>query len=181
MCLKRSLIIFGLGIFLSLFPNFDFENLRVAGVLQRIALVYLGCSLLYLNSNFKSQLYTGIALLISYWVFMMLVPFDGNPAGTLEPGKNFAAWVDSFIVPGRMYKEIYKKRNLAPENLSRTLEDTGTVTSVLVPWNTCGAYHYGILGVSTFAYLPYCFFNLISPLMTLLYAYTKIKIRKIKK
>ena len=82
------------------------------------------------------------------------------------------------IVPGRMYKEIYKKRNLAPENLSRTLEDTGTVTSVLIPWNTCGAYHYGILGVSTFAYLPYCFFNLISPIMTLFYAYAKIKIRK---
>ena len=87
----------------------------------------------------------------------------------------------AIIVPGRMYKEIYKKRNLAPENLSRTLEDTGTVTSVLIPWNTCGAYHYGILGVSTFAYLPYCFFNLISPIMTLLYAYAKIKIRKIKK
>ena len=84
----------------------------------------------------------------------------------------------AIIVPGRMYKEIYKKRNLAPENLSRTLEDTGTVTSVLIPWNTCGAYHYGILGVSTFAYLPYCFFNLISPIMTLLYAYAKIKIRK---
>jgi len=84
----------------------------------------------------------------------------------------------AIIVPGRMYKEVYKKRNLAPENLSRTLEDTGTVTSVLIPWNTCGAYHYGILGVSTFAYLPYCFFNLISPIMTLLYAYAKIKIRK---
>jgi NhaC family Na+:H+ antiporter len=87
----------------------------------------------------------------------------------------------AIIVPGRMYKEIYKKRNLAPENLSRTLEDTGTVTSVLIPWNTCGAYHYGILGVSTFAYLPFCFFNLISPIMTLVYAYAKIKIRKIKK
>jgi len=84
----------------------------------------------------------------------------------------------AIIVPGKMYKEVYKKRNLAPENLSRTLEDTGTVTSVLIPWNTCGAYHYGILGVSTFAYLPYCFFNLISPAMTLFYAYAKIKIRK---
>ena len=86
----------------------------------------------------------------------------------------------AIIVPGRMYKEIYKKRGLAPENLSRTLEDTGTVTSVLIPWNTCGAYHYGILGVSTLAYLPFCFFNLISPIMTLVYAYAKIKIKKIK-
>ena len=58
-----------------LLSNFDFENLRVAGVLQRIALVYLGCSILYLHSNFRSQLYTGIALLISYWVFMMFIPF----------------------------------------------------------------------------------------------------------
>ena len=77
-----------------------------------------------------------------------------------------------------MYKSMYKKRKLSPENLSRTLEDTGTVTAVLVPWNTCGAYQAGFLGVATVNYLPFCFFNLISPLMTLLYAYAKIKIKK---
>ena len=65
----------------------------------------------------------------------------------------------AIVVPGRMYKSIYKKRKLAPENLSRTLEDTGTVTSVLIPWNTCGAYQASILGVATIAYLPFCFFN----------------------
>ena len=85
----------------------------------------------------------------------------------------------AIVVPGRMYKGIYKKRKLAPENLSRTLEDTGTVTSVLIPWNTCGAYQASILGVATIAYLPFCFFNIISPFMTLLYAYAKIKIKKI--
>ena len=85
----------------------------------------------------------------------------------------------AIVVPGRMYKSMYKKRKLSPENLSRTLEDTGTVTSVLVPWNTCGAYQAGVLGVATVNYLPFCFFNLISPLMTLLYAYAKIKIKKI--
>jgi len=85
----------------------------------------------------------------------------------------------AIVVPGRMYKSMYEKRNLAPENLSRTLEDTGTVTSVLIPWNTCGAYQASVLGVATIAYLPFCFFNIISPFMTLLYAYAKIRIKKI--
>ena len=85
----------------------------------------------------------------------------------------------AIVVPGRMYKNMFKENKLAPENLSRTLEDTGTVTSVLIPWNTCGAYQAGVLGVATIYYLPYCFFNIISPLMTLLYAYAKIKIKKI--
>ena len=85
----------------------------------------------------------------------------------------------AIVVPGRMFAETYRKRGLAPENLSRTLEDAGTVTSVLVPWNTCGAYQSGVLGVSTFAYLPYAFFNIISPLMTIFFAYAGIKIKKL--
>lgn len=83
----------------------------------------------------------------------------------------------AIVVPGRMYADIYKDKGLAPENLSRTLEDSGTVTSVLVPWNTCGAYHSGVLGVATVTYLPFAFFNYISPLMTIAFAYLKIKIR----
>jgi NhaC family Na+:H+ antiporter len=86
----------------------------------------------------------------------------------------------SIVVPGRMFADTYKERGLAPENLSRTLEDSGTVTSVLVPWNTCGAYHAGVLGVATFAYLPFAFFNLISPIMTIFFAYAGIKIKKLK-
>jgi NhaC family Na+:H+ antiporter len=86
----------------------------------------------------------------------------------------------AIVVPGRMFADTYKERGLAPENLSRTLEDSGTVTSVLVPWNTCGAYHAGVLGVATFAYLPFAFFNLISPLMTIFFAYAGIKIKKLK-
>lgn len=86
----------------------------------------------------------------------------------------------AIVVPGRMYADIYKEKGLAPENLSRTLEDSGTVTSVLFPWNTCGAYHSGVLGVATGAYLPYAFFNLISPIMTVAFAYFNIKIRKLK-
>ena len=85
----------------------------------------------------------------------------------------------AIVVPGRMYADIYKKKGLAPENLSRTLEDSGTVTSVLFPWNTCGAYHSGVLGVATGSYIFYAFFNLISPIMTVIFAYFNIKIRKL--
>ena len=86
----------------------------------------------------------------------------------------------SIIVPGKMFSESYKKNGLAPENLSRTLEDSGTVTSVLIPWNTCGATQASVLGVSTLTYLPFCFFNIISPFMTMMYAIIGIKIKTIK-
>ncbi len=65
----------------------------------------------------------------------------------------------AILVPGRMYADVYRKRGLKPENLSRTLEDSATVTSVLVPWNTCGATQASVLGVATLAYAPYCFFQ----------------------
>jgi NhaC family Na+:H+ antiporter len=86
----------------------------------------------------------------------------------------------SIVIPGRMYADTFKDKGLAPENLSRTLEDSGTVTSVLVPWNTCGATQSAVLGVATMTYLPFCFFNIISPLMTILYGYLGFKIKKIK-
>ncbi|HCX21719.1 MAG TPA: Na+/H+ antiporter NhaC, partial [Cytophagales bacterium] len=85
----------------------------------------------------------------------------------------------AIVVPGRMYADIYKRKGLAPENLSRSLEDSGTVTSVLIPWNTCGAYHSKVLGVATGDYFMYCFFNLISPLMTMIFAFAGIKIKKL--
>ena len=86
----------------------------------------------------------------------------------------------SIVVPGKMYSKIYQDKGLAPENLSRTLEDSGTVTSVLVPWNTCGAYHASVLNVATLTYLPYCFFSLISPLMTIFIAYFRIKMKSLR-
>ena len=86
----------------------------------------------------------------------------------------------AIVVPGKMFAQAYRDRKLAPENLSRTLEDTGTVTSVLVPWNTCGAYQSGVLGVGVEAYFVYAIFNWISPLMTLIYAYFDVKIKKLK-
>ncbi|MBL4581592.1 MAG: Na+/H+ antiporter NhaC [Gammaproteobacteria bacterium] len=82
----------------------------------------------------------------------------------------------SIVLPGRMYKMEFQNRNLDAKNLSRCLEDAGTMTSPLVPWNTCGAYMAGTLGVATFAYLPYCFFNLICPVVAVIYGYTNFKI-----
>ena len=86
----------------------------------------------------------------------------------------------SIVIPGKMFTKAYKDRKLAPENLSRTLEDSGTVTSVLIPWNTCGAYQSGVLGVGVGEYFVYAIFNWISPFMTLLYAAFDIKIKALK-
>ncbi|REJ76086.1 MAG: Na+/H+ antiporter NhaC [Acidobacteria bacterium] len=72
----------------------------------------------------------------------------------------------AILVPGRMFKEAYRKYRLHPKNLSRTIEDSGTVTSVLVPWNSGGAYNSGVLGVATLTYLPFCFFNILSPIVS---------------
>lgn len=86
----------------------------------------------------------------------------------------------AIVVPGKMFSEAYKKRGLAPENLSRTLEDSGTVTSVLVPWNTCGAYQSGVLGVSVADYFIYAVFNYLSPFTTLFFAAFHIKIKQLQ-
>ena len=85
----------------------------------------------------------------------------------------------AIVVPGKMFAKAYEDKGLAPENLSRTLEDTGTVTSVLVPWNTCGAYHSSVLGVATGEYLIYAVFNWLSPIMTMVFAGLGIKIKKL--
>ncbi|APS40099.1 Na+/H+ antiporter NhaC [Salegentibacter sp. T436] len=85
----------------------------------------------------------------------------------------------AIVVPGKMFAKAYRDKGLAPENLSRALEDSGTVTSVLIPWNTCGAYHSGVLGVPTLSYAGYAFFNYLSPFMTLLFAAFSIKIKEL--
>ncbi|MGC9054889.1 MAG: Na+/H+ antiporter NhaC family protein, partial [Candidatus Hydrogenedens sp.] len=74
----------------------------------------------------------------------------------------------AIVIPGRMYRASYIARHLDMRNLSRTLEDGATVTSVLVPWNTCGAFASSVLGTSTFHYLPFCFFNWITPIVSIL-------------
>jgi NhaC family Na+:H+ antiporter len=80
------------------------------------------------------------------------------------------------VLPARMYRNEFERRGFAPQVLSRAVEDSGTVTSVLVPWNTCGAYISGVLGVATGAYLPYCFFNILSPLLDILYGFIGFKV-----
>ena len=85
----------------------------------------------------------------------------------------------AIVVPGKMFAKAYKDRGLAPENLSRTLEDSGTVTSVLIPWNTCGAYHSGVLGVGVDQYFFFAIFNWLSPITTLVVAAFQIKIKQL--
>ena len=86
----------------------------------------------------------------------------------------------AIVIPGKMFEKAFKEKNLAPENLSRTLEDTGTVTSVLIPWNSCGAYQSGVLGVSVLDYFFYAIFNWLSFFMTLIVAGFNYKIKKLE-
>ena len=86
----------------------------------------------------------------------------------------------ALVIPGKMFKKAYEDKGLAPENLSRTLEDSGTVTSVLIPWNTCGAYQSGVLGVGVGEYFVYAIFNWLSPFTTLFFAALNLKIRMLK-
>jgi len=85
----------------------------------------------------------------------------------------------AIVLPGKMYRAEFAKRKLDPKNLSRVIEDSGTLTSPLVPWNTCGAYMAATLGVATLAYLPFVFFNMINPLVSITYGFTGFTMVKI--
>ncbi|MGX5202510.1 Na+/H+ antiporter NhaC family protein [Aliikangiella sp. IMCC44632] len=84
----------------------------------------------------------------------------------------------AIVLPGRMFRAEFKKRKLHPKNLSRVLEDSATITSPLIPWNTCGLYMSSTLGIATLAYLPFCFFNLMNPIVSIIYGITHFKIEK---
>ena len=86
----------------------------------------------------------------------------------------------AIVIPGRMYKNAFDSRGLHPKNLSRCLEDSGTLSSPLIPWNSCGAYMWATLGVNPLLYLPYAFLNLANPIVSLFYGYTGITMEKIK-
>lgn len=123
----RSVKIFAVGIFLSLYPKFNFEELRVAGVLQRIALVFLVCAVLFLSVRWKKQAIIGVALLILYWLAMVLIPTPGYGKPMLEPGINLAAWIDTYLLPGRMWQKTWD-----PEGLFSTLPAIATgITGML--------------------------------------------------
>jgi NhaC family Na+:H+ antiporter len=86
----------------------------------------------------------------------------------------------AIVIPGRMYKNAFDSRGLHPKNLSRCLEDAGTLTSPLIPWNSCGAFMHATLGVSPLIYLPYAFLNLSNPLVSIFYGYTGITMEKVE-
>ena len=100
----RALKIFAVGVFLSLLPNFDFENIRITGVLQRISVVFFVCSFIFLNTSFRSQAWLGAIILVGYWLVMTLIPTPGIGEVRLEKGVNLAAWVDSILLPGRLWQ-----------------------------------------------------------------------------
>ena len=83
------------------------------------------------------------------------------------------------VLPSRAFREVFARSGLAPRMLSRTVEDSGTVTSPLVPWNSCGAYMTGVLGVPTIEYLPYAFFNIANPLIALIYGFIGFRVERI--
>jgi predicted acyltransferase len=122
--LIRSLKIFAVGLFLNLFPSFDFENLRVTGVLQRIAIVFFVCSFLFLNADWKSLAKIGGITLLLYFLIMAFVPVPGLGITSLEPGQNIAAWIDSYLLPGRMWQVTWD-----PEGLFSTIPSI--VTGIL--------------------------------------------------
>ena len=115
------------------------------------------------------------------WAKSKFQLFAGTVASCLTVNLSASDQYLAIVIPGKMFNMAYKDKKLAPENLSRTLEDSGTVTSVLIPWNTCGAYQSSVLGVNVADYFLYAIFNWLSPVMTLIIAFFKIKIKSLIK
>jgi predicted acyltransferase len=120
----RSVKILSVGLLLNLIPEFDFANLRYTGVLQRIAIVSLICGFLFLNTGWKTQLITGISILVCYWVAMRFVPTPGYNVAQLEPGVNLAAWIDQQFLPGKLWNKSWD-----PEGLLSTIP--AVVTTIM--------------------------------------------------
>ena len=100
----RSLKIYAVGMFLNLMPTFYFHDIRWTGTLHRIAIVYLACAFLYLNTNWRQQAWLAVILLVAYWLALTCIPMPGVNKVMLEPGINIVAWVDSKLLPGRMWR-----------------------------------------------------------------------------
>ncbi len=133
--LRRTLIIFALGLFLSAFPSFDLSRLRVAGVLTRIAVVYFFASWIVLYFSRRAQAWATAAILLGYWALLALVPAPGSGAGDLTPDGNLAAWVDRVLLPGRLYRGTWD-----PEGLLSTLPAVATALlgTFAGRWVRCG-------------------------------------------
>ncbi|QDH80529.1 DUF1624 domain-containing protein [Echinicola soli] len=119
--LFRGAKIFILGIILGMIPEFDFSSIRVAGVLQRIAVVFVVCTIMFINLGWKQQAYLALALLVGYWLAMTLIPTPGIGQVVLDPGRNLAAWIDQQLLPGKMWQG-----NWDPEGLFSTFPAVAT-------------------------------------------------------
>ncbi len=119
--LKRSAKLFALGLFLNLFPKFNFADVRIPGVLQRIAVCYAVASVIYLNTNLRQQISITIGILLGYWAVMMLIPVPGYGAGDLSVQGNLAAYIDYTLLKGHMWKETWD-----PEGVLSTLPAIAT-------------------------------------------------------
>mgnify|MGYP001598694779 CR=1 FL=1 len=108
----RSLKIYAVGMFLNLMPAFDFHTIRWTGTLQRIAFVYLACAILFLNTNWKQQVWIAAAGLIAYWLALTCIPTPGAGKVMLEPGINIVAWIDNKFLPGRMWRGTWDPESI---------------------------------------------------------------------
>ncbi|GAB3257578.1 lpg1661 family Dot/Icm T4SS effector [Larkinella harenae] len=108
----RSVKIFAVGMFLNLLPTFDFANVRWTGTLHRIAFVFLICSFIYLNTNWKQQAWIGMLTLVAYWLALTQIPTPGYGKVMLEPGANLVAWFDNQYLPGRMWQGTWDPESI---------------------------------------------------------------------
>ena len=154
-----------------------FSTSGVIGMLSTIALII--CAMIFggvMDAIGALNKITTLLLKLSNSIFGL---FASTVATCLGLNIITADQYLAIVIPGKMFKEAYQDKNLAPENLSRTLEDSGTVTSVLIPWNTCGAYQASVLGVNVSDYFIYAIFNWLSPFTTLFFAALSIKIKQL--
>lgn len=131
----RSVKIFTVGMFLNilgLIPDFNFSDLRYTGTLHRIAIVYLVCGIIFLNTKWKKQVIIGAAVLIIYWLAMTLVPMPGYGKVMLEPGINLAAWIDSRFLPGRMWQGTWDPEGILSTFPSIVTGITGMLAGTLL-------------------------------------------------
>lgn len=155
-----------------------FQSGGMAGMLGTIWLII--CAMVFGGVMDAIGALRAISMALLSWAESTFQLFASTVVSCLAINVTASDQYLSLVVPGKMFQQAYKDRNLAPENLSRTLEDSGTVTSVLVPWNTCGAYQSGVLGVSVAEYFIYAVFNWLSPFTTLLFAAIGYKIKQLK-
>ncbi|MGA9574071.1 MAG: heparan-alpha-glucosaminide N-acetyltransferase domain-containing protein, partial [Lysobacterales bacterium] len=120
---RRTLILFALGLFLNGFPFFDVGSLRIPGVLQRIAVCYFFAAILFLNGNVKTQAFWTVALMLIYWAAMQWIPVPGVGAGSYAEGANFSAWIDNLVLEGHMWSQT---KTWDPEGIFSTLPAIST-------------------------------------------------------